>query len=91
MTKVLSSEFNAFPVFIPPELREKSYRGARHVSPFFLAPNTTLSCVTMPTGFCKQHLWPLFHYLLPLMPKSAGRFDPDLWSAYVKANQVRQR
>ena len=39
-------------------------------------------------GFCKQQLWPLFHYLLPLSPGSNGRFDPDLWQAYVKANKV---
>ena len=39
-------------------------------------------------GFCKQQLWPLFHYLLPLSPGSSGRFDPDLWQAYVKANKV---
>lgn len=42
-----------------------------------------------PAGFCKQQLWPLFHYLLPLSPNSSGRFDPDLWQAYVKANKVR--
>lgn len=39
-------------------------------------------------GFCKQQLWPLFHYLLPLSPTSAGRFDPHLWQAYVKANKI---
>ena len=39
-------------------------------------------------GFCKQQLWPLFHYLLPLMPSSAGRFNSELWQAYVKANKV---
>ena len=44
-----------------------------------------------PAGFCKQQLWPLFHYLLPLSPNSSGRFDPDLWQAYVKANKVRAR
>ena len=42
-------------------------------------------------GFCKQQLWPLFHYLLPLSPTSTCRFDPDLWQAYVKANKVRSR
>lgn len=40
-------------------------------------------------GFCKQQLWPLFHYLIPLSPTSAERFDPVLWQAYVKANKVR--
>lgn len=39
-------------------------------------------------GFCKQQLWPLFHYLLPLSPNSTGRFNPELWQAYVKANKV---
>ena len=39
-------------------------------------------------GFCKQQLWPLFHYLIPLSPSSSGRFDPVLWQAYVKANKV---
>ena len=39
-------------------------------------------------GFCKQQLWPLFHYLIPLSPTSAERFDPILWQAYVKANKV---
>ncbi|CAL8463619.1 g3153 [Coccomyxa elongata] len=39
-------------------------------------------------GFCKQQLWPLFHYLLPLSPNSSGRFNPELWQAYVKANKA---
>lgn len=39
-------------------------------------------------GFCKQQLWPLFHYILPVSPSSSGRFDSDLWQAYVKANKV---
>ena len=42
----------------------------------------------MHAGFCKQQLWPLFHYLLPLSPTSTGRFNPELWQAYVKANKV---
>ena len=40
-------------------------------------------------GFCKQQLWPLFHYILPVSPLSSGRFDIELWQAYVKANMVR--
>ena len=48
---------------------------------------TTL-CAAL-AGFCKQQLWPLFHYLLPLSPLSASRFDPRLWQSYVKANKVR--
>ncbi|KAH7295905.1 hypothetical protein KP509_27G070100 [Ceratopteris richardii] len=39
-------------------------------------------------GFCKQQLWPLFHYMLPLMPDHGGRFDRFLWQAYVTANRV---
>ncbi|KAG1664974.1 hypothetical protein FOA52_001986 [Chlamydomonas sp. UWO 241] len=39
-------------------------------------------------GFCKQLLWPLFHYILPVSPLSASRFDLDLWQAYVKANMA---
>ncbi|KAL3130848.1 hypothetical protein ABBQ38_000180 [Trebouxia sp. C0009 RCD-2024] len=39
-------------------------------------------------GFCKQQLWPMLHYWLPLSPSSASRFDPDLWQAYVKANKI---
>lgn len=38
--------------------------------------------------FCKQQLWPLLHYLIPLNPTGVNRFDPDLWSAYVRANMV---
>ena len=32
-------------------------------------------------GCCKQMLWPLMHYLLPLSPTSSGRFDRGLWQA----------
>lgn len=39
-------------------------------------------------GFCKQHLWPLFHYMLPLSPAQGGRFDRSLWQAYVSANKI---
>jgi len=38
-------------------------------------------------GFCKQQLWPLFHYILPVSPSSSGRFDIELWQSYVKANK----
>ncbi|KAG7667504.1 hypothetical protein KSW81_001205 [Nannochloris sp. 'desiccata'] len=38
--------------------------------------------------FCKQQLWPMMHYLIPLNPNSTGRFDPGLWSAYVRANMA---
>ncbi|KAL5973921.1 putative alpha,alpha-trehalose-phosphate synthase [UDP-forming] 9 [Asimina triloba] len=40
-------------------------------------------------GFCKHHLWPLFHYMLPLSPARDGaRFDRVLWRAYVSANKM---
>lgn len=39
-------------------------------------------------GFCKQQLWPLFHYMLPLTPDHGGRFDRCLWQAYVSVNKV---
>jgi trehalose-6-phosphate synthase len=38
--------------------------------------------------FCKQQMWPILHYLIPLSPNSLGRFDPNLWSAYVRANMA---
>ncbi|KAI3693785.1 hypothetical protein L1987_76737 [Smallanthus sonchifolius] len=39
-------------------------------------------------GFCKQHLWPVFHYMLPLSPELGGRFDRSLWQAYVSVNKI---
>ncbi|XVF25607.1 hypothetical protein REPUB_Repub13aG0226500 [Reevesia pubescens] len=39
-------------------------------------------------GFCKQHLWPLFHYMLPFSANNGGRFDRSLWEAYVAANKI---
>lgn len=39
-------------------------------------------------GFCKQQLWPLFHYMLPLTPDHGGRFDRLLWQAYVSVNKT---
>ncbi|XP_022142078.1 probable alpha,alpha-trehalose-phosphate synthase [UDP-forming] 7 [Momordica charantia] len=39
-------------------------------------------------GFCKQHLWPLFHYMLPFSATHGGRFDRSLWEAYVAANKI---
>ncbi|KAK9115802.1 hypothetical protein Sjap_014749 [Stephania japonica] len=39
-------------------------------------------------GFCKQQLWPLFHYMLPLSPDFGGRFDRSLWQAYVSVNKI---
>ncbi|KAF7838348.1 putative alpha,alpha-trehalose-phosphate synthase [UDP-forming] 9 [Senna tora] len=39
-------------------------------------------------GFCKQYLWPLFHYMLPMFPEYSNRFDRSLWQAYVSANKI---
>ncbi|GAA0150040.1 hypothetical protein LIER_09066 [Lithospermum erythrorhizon] len=39
-------------------------------------------------GFCKQQLWPLFHYMLPISPDHGDRFDLQLWRAYISANKT---
>lgn len=39
-------------------------------------------------GFCKQQLWPLFHYMLPMCPDHGDRFDRQLWQGYVSANKI---
>ncbi|XP_074290127.1 putative alpha,alpha-trehalose-phosphate synthase [UDP-forming] 7 [Silene latifolia] len=39
-------------------------------------------------GFCKHHLWPLFHYMLPYSASHGTRFDRSLWEAYVAANKI---
>ncbi|OWM76046.1 probable alpha,alpha-trehalose-phosphate synthase [UDP-forming] 9 [Punica granatum] len=39
-------------------------------------------------GFCKQQLWPLFHYMLPMCPDHGDRFERSLWQAYVSANKI---
>lgn len=39
-------------------------------------------------GFCKQQLWPLFHYMLPMCPDHGDRFERQLWQAYVSANKL---
>lgn len=39
-------------------------------------------------GFCKQHLWPLFHYMLPLSADLGCRFNRSMWQAYVSANKI---
>ncbi|KAJ6837066.1 putative alpha,alpha-trehalose-phosphate synthase [UDP-forming] 7 [Iris pallida] len=39
-------------------------------------------------GFCKQLLWPLFHYMLPFSVDCGGRFDRSLWESYVLANKL---
>ncbi|XP_058193212.1 probable alpha,alpha-trehalose-phosphate synthase [UDP-forming] 9 isoform X2 [Rhododendron vialii] len=39
-------------------------------------------------GFCKQQLWPLFHYMLPMCSDHGDRFDRLLWQAYVSVNKI---
>ncbi|KAL1562800.1 putative alpha,alpha-trehalose-phosphate synthase [UDP-forming] 7 [Salvia divinorum] len=39
-------------------------------------------------GFCKKHLWPLFHYMLPFSSDHGIRFDRSMWEAYVSANKL---
>ncbi|XP_015879430.3 probable alpha,alpha-trehalose-phosphate synthase [UDP-forming] 9 isoform X1 [Ziziphus jujuba] len=39
-------------------------------------------------GFCKHYLWPLFHYMLPLLKSHGQRFDNAEWQAYVSANKA---
>ncbi|XP_057541745.1 probable alpha,alpha-trehalose-phosphate synthase [UDP-forming] 9 [Amaranthus tricolor] len=39
-------------------------------------------------GYCKQYLWPLFHYMLPMCPDHGDRFDRSLWQTYVSANKI---
>ncbi|KAL2494682.1 hypothetical protein Fot_38439 [Forsythia ovata] len=39
-------------------------------------------------GFCKQHLWPLFHYMLPFSASHGNRYDRSSWEAYVAANKI---
>lgn len=39
-------------------------------------------------GFCKQYLWILFHYMLPMSQDHSNRFDRTLWHAYVSANKI---
>ncbi|KAK8983256.1 hypothetical protein V6N11_058003 [Hibiscus sabdariffa] len=36
----------------------------------------------------EQHLWHLFHYILPLSPDLGGWFDRSLWQAYVSVNKI---
>ena len=38
-------------------------------------------------GFCKQFLWPLMHYILPMSPASQGRYSKTNWQGYLAANK----
>lgn len=55
-----------------------------HCVPTFLPPDLQKKFYH---GFCKQYLWPLFHYMLPLSSDHGSRFDRTLWQAYVSANK----
>ncbi|KAK8936144.1 putative alpha,alpha-trehalose-phosphate synthase [UDP-forming] 9 [Platanthera zijinensis] len=39
-------------------------------------------------GFCKKHLWPLFHSMLPICFSNGHPFDQSLFQAYVSANRI---
>ncbi|XP_062198700.1 probable alpha,alpha-trehalose-phosphate synthase [UDP-forming] 10 [Phragmites australis] len=39
-------------------------------------------------SFCKQQLWPLFHYMLPICHEKGELFDRSLFQAYVRANKI---
>ncbi|PIA40453.1 hypothetical protein AQUCO_02500274v1 [Aquilegia coerulea] len=39
-------------------------------------------------GFCKQQLWPLFHYMLPICVNHGDRFERSLWQAYVSVSKI---
>ncbi|XP_062194406.1 probable alpha,alpha-trehalose-phosphate synthase [UDP-forming] 10 isoform X2 [Phragmites australis] len=39
-------------------------------------------------GFCKQLLWPLFHYMLPICHDKGEPFDRSLFQSYVRANKI---
>ncbi|KAF3971485.1 hypothetical protein CMV_004922 [Castanea mollissima] len=39
-------------------------------------------------GFCKHYLWPLFHYMLPMMSVHGPRFDREQWTAYTISNKL---
>ncbi|KAF6173349.1 hypothetical protein GIB67_027044 [Kingdonia uniflora] len=51
----------------------------------FLPPDILTKFYTL---FCKQQLWPLFHYMLPYSADHGGRYDRSLWEAYVAANKL---
>lgn len=39
-------------------------------------------------GFCKQQLWPLFHYMLPICAEHGDLFERSLWQAYLSVNKI---
>lgn len=66
------------------EVAQKLLEGFNCV-PVFLSPDLQKRFYH---GFCKQYLWSLFHYMLPMCPDHSNRFDPLLWQAYVSANKI---
>lgn len=53
--------------------------------PTFLPPDLQ---VKFYHCFCKQHLWPLFHYMLPFGLDKGEYFDRVLFQAYISANTI---
>ncbi|KAG1326979.1 Alpha,alpha-trehalose-phosphate synthase [UDP-forming] 5 [Cocos nucifera] len=53
--------------------------------PTFLSPDLQTKFYH---GFCKQQLWPLFHYMLPICLDKGDLFDRSLFQAYVSANKI---
>mmetsp|Transcript_7436 Transcript_7436/g.16134 ORF Transcript_7436/g.16134 Transcript_7436/m.16134 type:complete len:857 (+) Transcript_7436:209-2779(+) len=78
----------SLPVDIAPEEQERiaaELKAVHKCAPVFIDNDVKEKYYK---GFCKQQLWPLFHYILPVSPFSSGRFDSELWQAYVKANKT---
>ncbi|KAL1802934.1 hypothetical protein ACET3Z_031581 [Daucus carota] len=38
--------------------------------------------------FCKHHIWPILHYMLPICGKHGDQFDRGLSQAYISANKI---
>ena len=100
MAADLKRKYKCAPVFVDSNIKEKYYKGGCGLTAGCRVPQClltshnpthprtlTLADCAVRAGFCKQQLWPLFHYILPLSPYSLGRFDAELWQAYVKANK----
>ncbi|KAK4257097.1 hypothetical protein QN277_006730 [Acacia crassicarpa] len=51
--------------------------------PIFIPPDTQKQYYD---GFCKQYLWPLIHYMMPMNSAYGNHFDEQLWRAYVSVN-----
>lgn len=78
----------SLPFEVEPSERVKVARELRrkfNFCPVFLPPNVKKYFYN---GFCKQYLWPLFHYMLPRTPAYCNQYDRSLWEAYVEANRL---